>query len=152
MSFEHAQVLYVEDQKAVAGLIQLELQQSNIRVTTVPNGEQCLALAREQRFDLFLLDAMLPDMDGFEVCSLLKSDPALHEVPVMFFSAYPSPAFEREASRIGATDFLHKGIHSSRLAARILAEVELARDRATHPSPRQPPNQDGGAPPPRKGN
>lgn len=129
-----ARILYVEDLPAVAGLVQLELEQARLSVTTVPSGERALALAHEQKFDLILLDHWLPGMNGLEICRRLKSDPALEAVPVIFFTAYPSLALEHEASRLGAADYLQKGVLAPRLAARILAEVELARDRTSRRS------------------
>ncbi len=129
VSISLAQILYVEDEPATAAVIKLELGQASVAVTTVSNGEQCLALARKQRFDLILLDQQLPGMDGLEICRRLKSDDDLRDLPVIFFTAFPNQAQEREAQRLGAADYLLKGIQSPRLVARILAEVELARDR-----------------------
>lgn len=152
MSLSLAQVLYVEDQKTVAAVIALELEQSNIRVTTTPNGEEGLALAHDKKFDLILLDQWLPGMDGLEICRRLKSDDALQEIPVLFFTAFPSRYHEAEARQLGAADYLEKGIHSARLAARIISEVELARDRTKHSSqnPYHKPNG-GTQSPPAKG-
>lgn len=124
-----AQVLYVEDQPAVSAVVLLELEQANISVTTVPDGERCLALAREKPFDLILLDQLLPKMDGIEICRRLKADPVLRETPVIFFTAFPSRYHEGEARRLGAVDYLVKGFPEPRLAARIIAEVEVAKAR-----------------------
>lgn len=124
-----AQVLYVEDQPALAAVVLLELEQAHISVTTVPSGEQCLALARERKFDLILLDQLLPKMDGIEICRRLKGEPGLREIPVIFFTAFPSRYHEDEARRLGAADYLLKGFPEPRLAARILSEVELAKAR-----------------------
>lgn len=146
--FSHARILYVEDQPAVAALVQLELEQARLSVTTVPNGEQGLAMAREQKFDLILLDHWLPGINGAEVCRRLKCDPALHDIPVIFFTAYPSLAHEHEASRLGAVDYLQKGVLAPRLAARILAEVELARDRTSRQSKKGSSDTDGTPPSP----
>ncbi len=131
---ELARILYVEDLPAVAGLVQLELEQARLSVTTAASGERALALAHEHKFDLILLDLWLPGMNGLEVCRRLKSDPGLAEIPVIFFTAYPSLAQQHEASRLGAVDYLQKGVLAPRLAARILAEVELARDRTSRRS------------------
>ncbi len=134
MAFSLAHVLYVEDQPAVSSVVLLELEQANIRVTTVPNGERCLALAHERKFDLILLDQLLPKMDGIEICRHLKNDPALKDIPVIFFTAFPSRYHEEEARRLGAVDYLVKGFPEPRLAARILSEVEVAKGR-TAPAP-----------------
>lgn len=140
MSLSLAQVLFVEDQPAVAAVVALELQQANIQVTAVPTGEQGLTLARETKFDLILLDQMLPGMDGLEVCRQLKIDAALQEIPVIFFTAFPSRYHEREARQLGAADYLQKGMLAPRLAARILSEVELARDRTSRSSKKPQPD------------
>jgi two-component system cell cycle response regulator len=134
-----ARILYVEDQPAVAALVQLELEQARLSVTTAPSGEQGLALAHAQKFDLILLDHMLPGISGLEVCRRVKADPTLHDVPVIFLTAHPSPDDEHEAGRLGAADYLRKGVQAPRLAARILAEVELARDRTSRRSKMAPP-------------
>lgn len=150
MSLSLAQVLYVEDQATVAALVALELEQANIRVTTAPDGEQALALARKQRFDLILLDQWLPGMDGLEICRRLKRDPALQDIPVILFTAFPSRYHEAEARQLGAADYLEKAIQSPRLAARILSEVELARDRTKHPRKKSAPETNGSTQPPAK--
>lgn len=140
-----ARILYVEDQPAVAALVQLELEQARLSVTTAPSGEHGLALAQAQKFDLILLDHMLPGISGLEVCRRLKSDTSLRDVPIIFLTAHPSPADEHEAGRLGAADYLRKGVQAQRLAARILAEVELARDRTSRRSKMAPPDALGGA-------
>lgn len=141
MAFALAEVLYVEDQPLVSAVVLLELEQANLRVTTVPNGERCLALARKRKFDLILLDQRLPGMDGLEVCRRLKSDPRLKKIPVIFFTAFPSDHEEDEARRLGAVDYVVKGYPEARLAARILAKVELARNHTARPSRKTAPSQ-----------
>lgn len=128
-----AKVLYVEDQPAVASVVQLELAEAGIAVTSVTNGEQCLALARENQFDVILLDQLLPKMDGIEICRRLKSDAALKGIPVIFFTAYPNRFHEREARKMGAADYLHKGGSEAHLAKRILTQVGQAQGRPAPP-------------------
>lgn len=120
-------VLYVEDQPAVGAVILLELQRARVEVTTAHNAERGLELARKTRFDLILLDVMLREASGFEVCRLLKSDDRLKDVPVIFFTGVPTPKDRMEALRLGAVAYLNKGSEMSQLAERILSEVELAR-------------------------
>lgn len=122
-----AKVLYVEDQPAVAAIVKLELVRARIDVTTAASGERCLALVREQPFDLILLDQTLSGMNGLEVCRRLKADAVLKRIPVIFFTAFPDQAHEREARQLGAADYLQKCFHTPQLTARILAEVGLAR-------------------------
>ncbi len=122
----------MEDHPAVACVMTLLLEQERISVTTVRTGAECLARVREQPFDLILLDHTLPDMNGTEVCRHLKGDAALQHIPVMFFAAILSGRHESEARQLGAVDYLLKGFDSPRLAARILAEVDAARNRASN--------------------
>ena len=147
-----AHVLYVEDQSTVAAIVSLEMEQSHIRVTTVPNGEACLALVRELQFDLILLDQWLPGMDGLAICRHLKADPALQGIPIIFFTAFPSRYHGDEARRLGAADYLEKAMLGPRLTARILAEVELARDRTKHPPRKAALNTERGTQPPHSEN
>lgn len=134
-----AHVLYVEDQPAVASVVFLELEQVGIAVTTARSGEQCLALAREKKFDVILLDQLLPKMDGIEICRRLKSDPALKGIPVIFLTAYPNRYHEHEARKIGAADYLQKGGSETRLAERILAQMEQVKARTTPPTEKAAP-------------
>lgn len=120
-------ILYVEDQPAVVAIVKLELVRARMDVTTVASGERCLVLVREQPFDLILLDPTLPCMSGLEVCRRLKADAVLKRIPVIFFTAFPEQAQEREARRLGAADYLQKCFHTTQLAARILAAVGVAR-------------------------
>lgn len=152
MAHSLAQVLFVEDQASVAAVIMLELGLAHIGVTIAPNGEQGLALAREHKFDLILLDQWLPGMDGLEICRHLKRDAALQGIPVIFFTAFPSRHHEHAARRLGAADYLQKGIIGSRLAARILAEVEVARPAAGTGPEKPSPAPPGDAPAARSGN
>ena len=120
-------ILYVEDQPAVVAIVKLELVRARMDVTTVTSGERCLALVREQPFDLILMDPTLPCMSGLEVCRRLKADGVLKLIPVIFFTAFPEQAQEREARRLGAADYLQKCFHTTQLAVRILAAVGVAR-------------------------
>lgn len=130
MTTPRAQVLHVEDQPAVAALVQLELERAGIDVLSVPTAEECLVVTREVKFDLILLDESLPGMDGLELCRRLKADLALCHIPVIFFSGNSDPDYMAEARLRGAADYLLKGDARLRLAERILAEVRQARERA----------------------
>lgn len=137
MTTPRPQVLHVEDQPAVAALVQLELERAGIDVLNVPTAEECLVVTREVKFDLILLDESLPGMDGLELCRRLKADPARCHIPVLFFSGNSDPDYMAEARLRGAAGYLLKGDPRLRLAERLLAEVRQARDRAA-PNPAWP--------------
>lgn len=130
MTKPRAQVLHVEDQLAVAAVVQLELERAGIGVLTVPSAEECLMLAREEKFDLILLDETLPGMNGLELCRRLKADLDLAHIPVLFFSGTSDPDYATEALGCGAVGYLLKGEAQPHLADYILAEIQQARDRA----------------------
>ena len=97
-------ILIVDDTPTNIGVISGALKDS-YRTKIATNGEKALALAgAEEKPDLILLDIMMPGMDGYEVCTRLKADPATREIPVIFLttslSPLPSskPAFERTSS------------------------------------------------------
>lgn len=88
-------------------------------------GESALALAREATPDLILLDANLPNMTGFDVCEVLKRDPKLARVPVIFVTSHDAPALELDAFRMGAADYVIKPLVAPRLQARVRAQLRL---------------------------
>jgi two-component system, NarL family, sensor histidine kinase BarA len=89
------------------------------------SGPACLAMVQECRPDLILLDVMLPGMDGYEVCDLLKHDPATRDIPVIFVTARTDADSESRALAGGASDFIHKPINRDVVRARIRRTLEL---------------------------
>ncbi|MFX8184101.1 response regulator, partial [Acinetobacter baumannii] len=77
---------------------------------TASNGTEALALARRAECDIILLDVMMPDLDGFEVCRRLKTDPATHHIPVVMVTALDSPSDRNRGLEAGADDFLTKPV------------------------------------------
>jgi len=88
-------------------------------------GESALALARDSTPDLILLDANLPNMTGFDVCEILKSDAKLSRVPVIFVTSHDAPALELDAFRMGAADYVIKPLVAPRLQARVRAQLRM---------------------------
>jgi len=79
------------------------------------NGEEGLAAARNQLFDLILLDLMLPEVDGFEVLRQLEADPDLADIPVVITSARARPTTKEEAVELGADFYLTKPYRKAEL-------------------------------------
>lgn len=81
------QILVVDDDRALLLIMQLTLERGGFTVTTAETGDQALKLAYQHRYDLIILDDMMPGMSGGQTCRLLKSDPRTSSIPVMLYSA-----------------------------------------------------------------
>lgn len=100
-------------------------QQYQIRAAT--SGNKALQLAQIQpRPELILLDVMMPEMDGFEVCRRLKRDPATNNIPVIFVTAKTDSIDERTGFELGAVDYISKPISPSILKVRVETHLALA--------------------------
>lgn len=98
----------------------------NIMIAT--NGAQALDLATQQP-DLILLDIMMPDMDGYEVCRRLKSAPAISGIPVIFVTGKDDPDDEIKGLSLGAVDYFIKPMHTAITLARIKNHLDLKQIR-----------------------
>ena len=94
------------------------------------SGEQALAICERAECDLVLLDVMMPDLDGFEVCRRLKTNPATHHIPVIMVTALDQPADRVRGLEAGADDFLTKPIPELALIARVrsLSRLKMITD------------------------
>jgi signal transduction histidine kinase len=91
------------------------------------DGVKVVALAREIRPDLVLLDAAMPEMDGFDACKALKANPLTADAAVVFLTAHNDIASETRALELGAVDFIHKPINPTLVQARVLTHLSMKR-------------------------
>lgn len=126
---ERATVLVVDDSAVVLRLLEVLLTRQNHRVVLADSGQDGLALALEQQPDLILLDAMMPDLSGFEVCLRLKAEPRTRDIPVLFVTILRGEADEVAALEAGAIDFIPKPITATTLVARVRNHLELKRSK-----------------------
>jgi len=96
-------------------------------VKVATTGALALKIAAKQPPDIILLDVMMPEMDGYEVCRRLKSDPATAEIPIIFLTAKDQTADEAEGFSLGAADYIHKPVNPQILKARVATHVALKR-------------------------
>jgi two-component system cell cycle response regulator len=125
-----ARVLVVDDVPANVKLMEARLSAEYFDVTTASSGPQALALCERAECDIVLLDVMMPDMDGFEVCRKLKSNPATHHIPVIMVTALDQPSDRVRGLEAGADDFLTKPVTDVALVSRVrsLARLKMMTD------------------------
>jgi two-component system, cell cycle response regulator len=125
-----ARVLVVDDIPANVKLLEARLSAEYFDVITAMSGRDALVICERAECDLVLLDVMMPDMDGFEVCRRLKGNPATHHLPVVMVTALDQPADKVRGLEAGADDFLTKPISELALIARVrsLARLKMVTD------------------------
>jgi response regulator RpfG family c-di-GMP phosphodiesterase len=134
-------IVIVEDDPASADVLKRRLEANGMFVAHGPTGEDGLRLVRELLPDLVLLDVMLPDTSGYEVCLKIKSDILTSRIPVIFLSARGDVFDKVRGLSSGAVDYLTKPFHPAELLARVDAVL-----RHVEPEPpRLPPTSDFGA-------
>jgi two-component system cell cycle response regulator len=125
-----ARILVVDDIPANVKLLEARLSAEYFDVATAYNGVEALALCERAECDIVLLDVMMPDMDGFEVCRRLKSNPATHHIPVVMVTALDQPSDRVRGLEAGADDFLTKPVTDVALVSRVrsLSRLKMVTD------------------------
>jgi DNA-binding response OmpR family regulator len=124
-----ASILVVDDQPSARATLEALLAPEGYDLDFACDGSSALSQARERQLDLILLDVMMPDMDGFEVCRRLRADPALALVPIMMVTALGDEASLVHGISAGADDFIAKPFNSAELRARVRTTTRLNRYR-----------------------
>ncbi len=99
------------------------------RIFTATNGPAGIETAKEEDPDLILLDIMMPGMDGFETCRVLKYDPMTQSIPIVFLTAKTGSADVIRGFEMGGVDYITKPFNIQELAARVKTHIELTRSR-----------------------
>jgi PleD family two-component response regulator len=118
-------LLVVDDIAKNIQLIGNVLQKENYRVSLANNGRQAIAIATEIRPDLILLDVMMPEMDGFETCRILKSQTETENIPIIFLTAKVDSEDIIKGFELGAVDYITKPFNTHELKARVKTHTEL---------------------------
>jgi two-component system, OmpR family, alkaline phosphatase synthesis response regulator PhoP len=110
-------ILLVEDEETLLEIIKLNLDLEGYEVIPASNGKKALQLTQNQHFDLLLLDVMLPEIDGFQICEQVRLMD--ESTPIMFLTAKDSPSDRIQGLKRGADDYLTKPFHLEELLLRV---------------------------------
>lgn len=118
-------ILIVDDTPTNIGVISGALRDS-YKTKVATNGPKALSLAcAEEKPDLILLDVMMPEMDGYEVCMRLKAEPSTREIPVIFLTGQTGAEDETRGFEVGAVDYVHKPFSPAVVKARVRSHILL---------------------------
>ena len=121
-------VLIVDDRPDNQLLLQEQLRVLPVEPVTADSGVRALRELRTQNFDLVISDLLMPEMDGFQLCYLLKTDPKLQKTPVIIYTAnYATKKDEQQAKDLGADDFITRPIDDEELTSRIRGVIERSQ-------------------------
>ena len=129
-----AHVLVVDDEPEIAELLRYHLARSGHRLSVAANGWEALAVVRDDRPDLMLLDLMLPDLDGFGVCEILRRDAATATLPVIIISAWASGDSRNLGLELGALDYVTKPFSPLAVVERVNRILDQRADRTASSS------------------
>jgi two-component system phosphate regulon response regulator PhoB len=119
-------ILIVEDERDVLDLLALHLRKAGFTISTTTDGAAGLQKARSEKPAFIILDLMLPKMPGLEICKILKSDPATHQIPIMMLTAKAEEIDRIVGLEFGADDYVTKPFSPREVVLRIRAIMRRA--------------------------
>ncbi|HEX9838071.1 MAG TPA: response regulator [Anaerolineales bacterium] len=114
-----AKILIAEDERDIRDLVAFTLRFAGYEVFAASNGEEAVELAPRVNPDLILMDVRMPRMTGYEACKILKADPDLKDIPVVFLSAKGQENEIQQGLASGAEDYLLKPFAPDQLTSRV---------------------------------
>ena len=128
-------IVVIEDEDAIRDVLEYNLQREGFDVVTATDGRAGLQLVRDRLPDLVLLDLMLPELDGIELCRRLRSDPATGAIPIIMLTARGAEADIVLGLGVGADDYVTKPFSPRELVARVQAMLRRGRPGPPAPAP-----------------
>jgi twitching motility two-component system response regulator PilG len=132
-------VLVVDDSPTVRKIVQLTLQREHIHVVTAGDGLSALAAVADEQPDLILLDIMLPRMDGYNICQVVRKNMAYREMPIIMLSGKDGLFDKMRGKLAGSTEYITKPFDSTELVQTVKRHLDLGavRERAAQRAQRQ---------------
>ena len=130
---QQKRILIIEDELNVVNLLQINLEAEGYEVLTAYNGQEGLEMIRSNDVDLAICDVMMPELDGFELCRIVREDQSIDILPFIFLTAKSDIPEKIDGFNAGADDYMTKPFHIDELLARvnaILNRVDRIREDA----------------------
>lgn len=112
-------ILLVEDEKVLIETVTLRLEANGYEVISAYDGFEGLEKAKKEKPDLIILDLMLPKMDGYKVCGLLKADTRYNKIPIIMFTARAQESDKKMGQEVGADAYITKPFEPQALLEKI---------------------------------
>lgn len=112
-------ILLVDDEESLVELVTVRLKTLDYEVIPAYDGHEALEKARREKPDLIILDLMLPKMDGYKVCAMLKHDPRYMKIPIILFTARAQESDEKLGYECGANAYITKPFEHQELIGKI---------------------------------
>jgi len=122
-----ANILLVEDEKSIITLIKYNLEKEGFKVFCTETGEDALKIIKEKTPDLVILDWMLPDTSGIDVCRQIKIDKKLKNIPVLILTAKGEPDDKIKGLEVGADDYVTKPFNNKELLLRVKSLIKRSK-------------------------
>ena len=116
-------ILIVDDDQDAREILQRLLSGEGYDCSMADGGERCLAIARSEPVDVILLDVMMPDMDGIQVCDELRKDPKLRSIPVILLTARDDISTRAQGMERGVSEYLTKPVNKRELFTRVKSQL-----------------------------
>ena len=116
-----AKILIAEDERDIRDLVAFTLRFAGYEVFAAPNGEEAVELASKVNPDLILMDVRMPRMTGYEACKVMKANPLLKDIPVVFLTARGQETEIQQGLEAGAEEYLLKPFAPDQLTTRVKA-------------------------------
>ena len=129
LSLEGSRIFIVDDVSRNIQVLAGMLSEENYHIVFATNGKDALERMASMAPDLVLLDVMMPEMDGFEICETMRFDPLLKDIPVIFLTARADSGSVVKGLRMGGADYITKPFNTSELLARVRTHLGLKKAR-----------------------
>ncbi len=120
-------ILVVDDEINITQILEFSIGSEGYEVITAQNGEDAIDTAKREQPDLIVLDIMMPKIDGYEACRILKANPLTKHIPVVLLTAKGRDIDKRLGYEVGATDYIVKPFSPSKLVDRIHQLLALSK-------------------------